>query len=135
MHSLELMDEQRMMTAPAFLEIMTRWQPQLAPADERLTALCMRDEWLPFRERLRAALDLLTALDEAVGPARDQLMEQVLTVLHSEILRPSLRLTERQLATVMTTLAELDHETTRATPDTAHFCQRARLVVDIALLA
>ncbi|HEX3904006.1 MAG TPA: hypothetical protein VH853_14290 [Polyangia bacterium] len=129
------MDEQRMMTAPAFLEIMARSQPHLGPVDERVTCPCRRGEPLPARERLWVALDLLRASDEAVGAARDHLMQQVLNVLQSEILRPSLRLSERQLATVMTTLSELNHEATRATPNATQFCQRARLVIDTILLA
>jgi hypothetical protein len=59
----------------------------------------------------------------------------VLNVLHFEILHPTLRLSERQINTVMATLAELDHEATRFTPDAAQFSRRALLVVDILLLA
>ncbi len=124
-----------MMTAPAFLDIMAHWQPHLGPVDERPRASCTREEQPTSRERLWAALDLLGGLDEAVGPALDHLMQQVLNALHSEILRPTLRLSERQLAIVMTTLSELNHEATRATPDVAQFCQRASLLVDIMLLA
>lgn len=134
MHPIEVVDEQRMMTAPAFLDIMARRQPHPAPVDERLKAPCTREERLPSRERLWAALDLLIPLDEAVGLARDHLMEQVLNTLHSEILGPTLRLSERQLASVMATLSELNHEATRAIPDTAQFCRRARLVIDTILL-
>lgn len=132
MHRLEVVDDQRMLTTPAFFEIMARWQPRL---DARLTDLCTPGERRPFRQRLWAALDLLSALDEGAGPARDQLMQQVLNVLHSEILRPTLRLSSRQLATVTMTLSELDHEATRVPPDVAQFCRRARTVVDIELLA
>ena len=135
MHSLEVVDEQRMMTAPAFLDIMARWQPQIGLVDERLRAACTREERLTSRERLWAALDLLSRLEETVGPVPDHLMQQVLNALHTEILRPTLRLSERQLAIVMTTLSELNHEATRATPDVAQFCQRASLVIDIMLLA
>jgi hypothetical protein len=135
MHSLEVVEEQRMMTAPAFLDIMARWPPHLAPVDERAIVSCARAERLPYRERLWAALDLLSALDEAVGSARDHLMQQVLNSLHCEILRPTLRLSARQLSIVMATLSELNHEATRATPAVEQFCQRARLVVDIVLLA
>lgn len=132
---LEVVDEQRMMTAPAFLDLMARWPPHLAPPDERVSVFRARAERPPYRERLWAALDLLRGLDEAVGPARDRLMQQVLNALHSELLRPTLRLTERQRALVMATLSELNHEATRATPDTAQFCQHARLVIDTMLLA
>lgn len=124
-----------MMTAPAFLDIMARWQPHLAPVDESATDPCPPEERRASRERLWAALDLLGALDEAVGTARDHLMQTVLNALHSEILRPTLRLGERQLAIVMMTLSELNHETTRAMPDVAQFCRRAALVVDTILLA
>jgi hypothetical protein len=134
MHSLPVVDEQRMMTAPAFLDIMAHRQPRLAPIAERLTDPCRQDDRLPSWERLWATLKLLGALDEAVGGARGDLMQQVLNVLHSEILRPSLRLGGRQLAVVMTTLSELNHEGTRATPDAERFCRRARLVIDTILL-
>ena len=135
MHALEVVKEQRMMTAPAFLDIMARWRPHLAPVEDRLMAHSSREELLPFHERFSAALDLLSAIDEAVGPSRDQLMQQMLNALHSDILRPTLRLSDRQLATVMTTLSELTHEATRAAPDAGQFCQGARLVVDIVFLA
>ena len=62
-------------------------------------------------------------------------MQQVLNALHSEILGPTLRLSERQLAIVMTTLSDLNHEPTRVTPDAVRFCRRARLVIDTILLA
>ena len=123
-----------MMTATAFLHIMARRQVHLAPIGERATVSCARTELLPYRERLWAAMELLSALDEAVGPARDQLMQQELNALHSEILRPTLRLSARQLASVITTLSELNHEATRATPDVEQFCQHARLVIDTMLL-
>jgi hypothetical protein len=129
------MDDRRMMTAPTFLEIMARRQPHLVPVDEQLTALRRRDERPPFRDRLWAATEALSALDETVGSTRDQLMQYLLSVLHSEILRPTIRLSERQLGTVMLTLSGLDHEPTRPVPDVARFGQGARLVVDIMLLA
>ena len=124
-----------MMTAPAFLEIMAAWQPHFVPVDERPSGPCQRAERLPFRERLWTALDLLSALDEAVGPVRDQLMQELSNLLHSHILHPTLRLNEQQLGTVMRTLSELDHEATRAVPNAAQFCRSARLLVDVMLLA
>lgn len=128
------MDEHCMMTAPAFLEIMTDSHPCLASVDDGLTALGTREERRPSRERLWSVRELLGALDETPVPTRDQLMQQILEVLRSEVLRPTLWLDKRHLDTVMTTLAELDHQTTRATPDVRLFCQRAQLVVDILLL-
>ena len=123
-----------MMTAPAFLEIMTGWHPGLALVDDGPTARPTREERRPSRERLWAVRELLGALDETAVPTRDQLMQQVLEVLQADVLRPTLRLRQRQLDTVMTTLAELAHETTRATPDVGLFCRRAQIVVDILLL-
>ena len=75
------MDDRRMMTAPTFLEIMARWQPHLVPVDERLTALCPREERPAFRERLWAATEALSALDDTVDSTRDQLMQHLLSVL------------------------------------------------------
>jgi hypothetical protein len=127
------MDEHRMMTTPTFFEIMTHWHPGLASGDGGLTPIPAREERRWSRQRLWAVRELLGALDETAVASRDQLM-QMLEVLRSDVLRPTLRLGKRQLETVMTTLAELDHETTRARPDVALFCQRARLVVDVLLL-
>ena len=62
-------------------------------------------------------------------------MQYLLSVLRSEILRPTIRLSDRQLDTVMLTLSDLDHEATRPVPDVARFGRGARLVVDIMLLA
>ena len=135
MQSLEVVDEQRMMTAPAFLDIMAHRQPPLGPVDERLRSPRTREERVASRESLWAARDLLGGLGEAVGPVQGHLMQEVLNALHTEVLRPTLRLSERQLAIVMTTLSELNHEATRATPDVAQFCQRAGLVIDTMLLA
>jgi hypothetical protein len=132
--SLRGMDEQRMMTAPAFLKIMAHWHPQLDSLDDCLPAPRAREEQ-PFRERLWSVRNLISTLDEAVGAAPEQLIQTVLNVLHFEILHPTLRLSERQINTVMATLAELDHEATRFTPDAAQFSRRALLVVDILLLA
>ena len=123
-----------MMTAPAFLEIMAHWHPRLDSLDDSLPAPSAREEQ-PFRERLWSVRNLVSTLDEAVGTAPEQLIQKVLNVLHLEILHPTLRLSERQVTTVMATLAELDHEATRFTPDTAQFSRRALLLVDVLLLA
>lgn len=136
MQSLEVVDEQRMMTAPAFLDIMAQRQPPLGPVDdERLRRPSTREERVASRESLWAARDLLGGLGELVGPVPGHLMQEVLNALHTEVLRPTLRLSERQFAIVMTTLSELNHEATQATPDVAEFCQRASLVIDTMLLA
>ena len=128
------MDEHWMMTAPAFFEIMTDWHPRLTSVDDGPPALRAREERRPSRERLWAIRELLGELDEMAGSTRDRLMQPILEVLRSDVLRPTLRLGKRQLDTVMTTLAELDHEAMRATPDVGLFCRRAQLVVDILLL-
>lgn len=128
------MDEQRMMTAPAFLQIMAPRHPRLGSNDDRLTGPHTREE-RPLDQRLRSVRNLISTLDEAGGTAPEELMQWTLSVLHSAVLRPTIRLSKGQLTTVMTTLSELNHEATRATPDTVLFCQRAQLVVDVLLSA
>ena len=147
-----MMNDQRMMTGPAFLEIMAHRDPQLIllgaslasrtmtstlafPLEVEETTTRTREERLSFRERLEVVRDVINALVDDACSAQDQLMQAVVNTLHREILRPTHRLSERQLAAAMTALSELDHETTRVTPDVPLFCQRAELVVDILTLA
>jgi hypothetical protein len=146
------MNDQRMMTGPAFLKIMAHRDPQFVPLGAGLTSRTMtstlafpseveetttrtQEDRLLFRERLDLVRDVIGALVDEACPAQDQLMRTLVNTLYGEILRPTLRLKEWQLAAATTALSELDHETARVTPDVSLFCQRVRLVLDILTLA
>jgi hypothetical protein len=93
------MDDRQMMTAPAFLEIMTQRQPRPASIADGVTALGTSEERQLARERLWAVREVLGALDETAVTTRAHLMQQVIEVLQADILRPTLRLGKRQLDT------------------------------------
>jgi hypothetical protein len=91
----------------------------------------IRKEPVPFSELLDIARELLGTLQDATRAGQTHVMQRVLRLLHREILCPNLRLTERQLGTVMTAVTDLEHEAVRMAPDATIFNGRAQIVVDI----
>lgn len=91
----------------------------------------IREESVPLPGLLAIARELLDTLKDATRGGQNHVMQRVLRILHREILRPSLRLTEQQLGIVMTAVTDLEHEAVRMAPDTAIFAERAEIVVDL----
>lgn len=90
---------------------------------------------VPFSELLTIAQELLDALADATRPGQLHLMHRVLSILQREMLSPSLRLSEGQVAAVMAAVTELEHEAARNAPDTEMFIGRAQVIVDVLSIA
>jgi hypothetical protein len=90
---------------------------------------------VPFSDLLTIARELLDALGDATRPGQLHVMHRVLSILQHEMLSPSLRLSEGQVAAVMAAVTELEHEAGRNAPDTEAFIGRARVIVDLLSIA
>jgi hypothetical protein len=93
------------------------------------------DTSMPLSERAGITREVLTSLTEATRSGQRHLMCRVLDILQADIIRPTVRLTQPQVAVVMAAVTELQHEAARAGPDVALFCARARIVIDILSVA
>ncbi len=94
-----------------------------------------RERPVPLSVRIGIARELLIALTEATRSGQRHLMCRVLDILRGDILQPTVRLTPPQVAAVMAAVTELQHEAARAAPDIALFSARARLVIDVLMIA
>ena len=94
-----------------------------------------RDIPMPLSERAGITREVLTSLTEATRLRQRHLMCRVLDILQADIIRPTVRLTQPQVAAVIAAVTELQNEAARAAPDTALFCARARIVIDILSVA
>jgi hypothetical protein len=83
-------------------------------------------------ERLEIVSELLAAIDQATGAGQAHLMRRIVGIIREEILWPGVRLGP-QLAKVMATVADLDHEVARLAPDPEEFCRRASGVLELLL--
>jgi hypothetical protein len=89
----------------------------------------------PSSELLTIARELLDAIGDATRPGQLHVMHRVLSILQREMLSPSLRLSEGQVAAVMAAVAELEHEAGRNAPDTEAFIGGAQEIVDLLSIA
>ncbi len=88
-----------------------------------------------FSEVLEITQELLGSLEDATRPGQLHVMHQVLSILKRQMLSPSLRLSEGQVAAVMAAVTELEHETARNSPNTEVFIGRVQVVVDLLSIA
>jgi hypothetical protein len=105
--------------------------PSQAPFDLATDSPPVSDIPMPLSERVGIAGELLVVLTEATRSGQAPVMCRVLDILQGDMLRPTVRLTQPQVAAAMAAMTELQHEAARAAPDVALFCARARLVIDI----
>jgi hypothetical protein len=102
-----------------------------APFDLATDSPTVSDTPMPLSERVGIARELLVSLIDATRSGQRPVMCRVLDILQGDILRPTVRLTQPEVAAVMAAVTELQHEAARAAPDIALFCARARVVIDI----
>ncbi len=100
------------------------------PLDLAMESAPVSDSPMPLSERVGIARELLVSLSDATRSGQRHVMCRVLDILQSDILRPTVRLTQPQVVAVMAAVTELQHEAARAAPDIALFCVRARLLID-----
>ena len=98
--------------------------------DEREAAAALNRQ-TSYAERLEIAGELLAALDAATGAGQSYLMNRVLGIIREELLWPDLRLTGPQLAKVMATASDLEHEVARLAPNPGEFRSRAYGVLEV----
>jgi hypothetical protein len=102
-----------------------------APIDLAMDSPTVSDTPMPLSERVGIARELLVSLIDATRSGQRPVMCRVLDILQGDILRPTVRLTQPEVAAVMAVVTELQQEAARAAPDIALFCARARVVIDI----
>jgi hypothetical protein len=90
-----------------------------------------RERPVPSSALFNITQDLLRALKDAACREQFHMMQKVLSIFEGELLSPSLRLPEEQVAAVMAAVTQLEHEAARNTPDTDVFIGRAQVIVDL----
>ncbi len=88
---------------------------------------------LPAAERLGVVSELTDALDLATRPGQEHLMNKVLAILRREILDLRAPPCESELARLLDTMSELEHEACRIAPLPSDFNRHARVVIEALL--
>jgi hypothetical protein len=90
---------------------------------------------LPRHERLDFLRGMLARLDDATPAGQTYMMTKILPLLRREALDPTARFKSQQLDLIMRSLDELEHETSRISPNAVAFDRTAQILVDVFALA
>ncbi len=90
---------------------------------------------LARHERLDLLRGMLARLEDATPAGQTYMMTKILPLLRREALDPTARFKSLHLDLIMRSLDELEHETSRISPDAVAFDRRAQILVDVFALA
>ncbi len=90
---------------------------------------------LPFTERMGVVTELTVALDLATRSGQEHLMNKVLTILRSEVRDVQGPVAGSDQASVLTAMADLEHEAGRISPLANAFNRYAQVIIDALLRA